>query len=88
MKDKNLQKSIEELTFYIENVQLTDIEKRETASALSSYLRHRGIYATITEIYRYINREIDFTQIRSRLQEAFEAKTEKEYIKVLNDQVL
>lgn len=88
MEDETLQKYIEKLTFYIENFQLTNTEKREMASTLSAYLRHRGIYATITEIYRYINREIDFTQIRSRLQEAFEAKTEKEYIKVLNDQVL
>lgn len=73
----------------IRNKDLTNLEKRELASYIGAYLRrHSGIYATVTEIYRYLNREIEFNQIRDRLKEALDSKDEKEASKILQDTVL
>lgn len=73
----------------IRNKDLTNLEKREFASYIGAYLRrHLGIYATITEIYRYLNKEIEFNQIRDRLKEALDSKDEKEALKILQDTVL
>lgn len=76
------------LTSRIRNNDLTQSEKREAASYISAYLRHQGIYATITEIYRYLNNQIEFNQIRGRLQEAYDSKDQKKAIEILNDTVL
>lgn len=76
------------LTNRIKNNDLDEYEKRESASYVSAYLRHQGIYATITEIYRFLNNEIEFNQIRSRLQEAYDSKNQEKAIKILNDIVL
>ena len=71
------------------NKDLTNLEKRELASYIGAYLRrHSEIYATITEIYRYLNREIEFNQIRDRLKEALDSKDEKEALKILQDTAL
>lgn len=79
---------ITDLTSRVQNNNLTNLEKRELASYISAYLRHQGIYATITEIYRYLNREIGFNQIRDRLQEALDSKDQEKASKILQDTVL
>lgn len=76
------------LTNRIKHNDLDEYEKREAASYISAYLRHQGTYATITEIYRYLNNEIEFNQIRDRLQEAYDSKNQEKAIKILNDIIL
>lgn len=73
---------------YLQNNALTNLEKREFASYISGHLRHQGIYATLTEIYRYLNKEIKFDQIRSRLQESFDSKSQEKALQILQDTVL
>ena len=94
MKDFNQQRNeslddyLARLKKYIEFDNLSTKDKMQIASAISFCLKCNNKYVTQTELYKYINKEITFDQIRDRINELSQAKTQGQYDKIIKDRVL
>lgn len=73
---------------YIDSNKISEEYYCELRSILRAYFKYNDKYVTNSELNRYLNKEIKFENIRDRYEELSQAKTQEEYLKIINDYLI